>query len=95
MLSAGLFLYVDEGEALRIHLDYVTPAFRDLKNARFAYEAFDQRFADGQARRFIVRPDTAEMRAYFLKVGFRSVAGRKDGELERPIPFSGARASGR
>lgn len=96
MQSAGLFLYVDEGEALRIHLDYVTPAFRDLKNARFAYEAFDARFADGQARRFVVRPDTAEMRSYFLKVGFRPTGGSQEGDLERPIPPSGgARASGR
>jgi hypothetical protein len=89
MLSAGLFLYADEGESLRIHLDYVTPAFRDLKNARFAYGAFDRQFADGVARRFVVRPDTAEMRAYFLKVGFEPGGG---GELVRPIPL-GPRAA--
>ncbi len=86
MLSAGLFLYVDEGDALRIQLDYVTPAFRDLKNAHFAYEAFDKRFADGSARRFVVHPDTPEMRNYFLKVGFSPRRDGAPGELERPIP---------
>jgi len=85
MLSAGLFLYADEGERLRIHLDYVTPAYRDLKNARFAYSAFDRQFTDGVARRFVVRPDTPEMRAYFLKVGFRP---GHEGQLERPIPIN-------
>jgi hypothetical protein len=84
MLSAGLFVYTEEGRSLRIHLDYVTPPFRDLKNARFAYAEFDRRFANLHADRFIVTPDTDEMRAYFARVGFTPLADDPT-TLARPI----------
>lgn len=85
MLSAGLLVYTVEGDALRIHLDYVTPPFRDLKNARFAYAELDRRFHDSPATRYIVTPPSREMAAYFRKVGFRPMASDPT-TLERPIP---------
>jgi hypothetical protein len=84
MLSAGLFIYSEEGDALRIHLDYVTPAFRDLRNSRFAYHEFDRRFAESPVRRFIVTPPSPEMASYYRRMGFFDSAA-EPGLLERPI----------
>lgn len=84
MLSAGLFVYTEEGRSLRIHLDYVTPSFRDLRNARFAYAEFERRFADSTAERFIVQPATNEMRNYFRRIGFSPVVGDPT-TFERPM----------
>lgn len=85
MLSAGLIVYTVEGDALRIHLDYVTPPFRDLKNARFAYAELDRRFHDSPATRYVVTPPSQEMAAYYRRVGFRPLASDPT-TLERPIP---------
>jgi hypothetical protein len=85
MLSAGLIVYTVEGDALRIHLDYVTPPFRDLKNARFAYAELDRRFHESPATRYVVRPPSREMAAYYRKMGFKPMPTDPT-TLERPIP---------
>jgi len=78
LVSTGLFVYTKDGkdgQDLRIHLDYVTPEFRDLRSARFAYSEFDRRFPEGGPRRFLVEPPSAEMAAYYRRVGFTPIAG--------------------
>lgn len=85
MLSTGVFIYTQDGDALRIHLDYVTPAFRDLRNARFTYAEFDRRLAGTGARRFVVLSPTAEMASYYARNGFNPAPDLGLGALERPI----------
>ena len=83
MLSSGLFLYREDPatHAIVIVLDYVTPKFRDLKNARFAYAELPRMVDSAVFRRCLVRPATDEMRRYFLRFGFVPVAEGADGML--------------
>lgn len=88
MVSVGLFLYREEADngALVIAVDYVTPRFRDLRNARFAYRELPRRIDTTRFRRCRVTPATAEMRRYFLRLGF---APEADGGLALPLTAVG------
>lgn len=83
MVSAGLFLYLERGRDLEIVLDYVTPDYRDLKNAHFAYGELDKRIDASRFDRFVVRPGTRQMQGYFTRMGFRPSA--EPGVFERPL----------
>lgn len=85
MVSTGVFIYTQEGDALRIHLDYVTPTFRDFRNARFMYAELDKRLAGTGARRFVVLSPNAEMASYYARNGFTPAPDLGPGALARPI----------
>lgn len=73
MVSVGLFLYREDpaDQTLVIVIDYVTPRYRDLANARFAYRELGRRVDTARFVRCRVTPSNAQMRRYFLRLGFR------------------------
>ena len=85
MVSVGLFLYREDpaAQAITIAVDYVTPRFRDLRNARFAYRELPRRIDTTRFAECRVTPSNAQMRRYFMRLGFRE--GRETTELALPL----------
>lgn len=85
MVSVGLFLYREDpaARAITIAVDYVTPRFRDLRNARFAYRELPRRIDTTRFAECRVTPSNAQMRRYFMRLGFRE--GRETTELALPL----------
>ncbi|MGI9648378.1 MAG: hypothetical protein ACR2OI_07640 [Acidimicrobiia bacterium] len=74
MVPAGLFICdVDGSETMRVQLDYVIPAYRDLKVSRFLYSSDSTIFADPHITHVESPPGTAKHRQYLEGVGFRPV----------------------
>lgn len=70
LLPVGLFIYTAEGETINIHLDYVAPDYRDLKNARYLYN-IQQKFAElKNVTRFAAVSRSAGHTAYLTRLGF-------------------------
>ena len=88
MVSVGLFLYREDPDAraIVIAIDYVTPRFRDLRNARFAYRELPRRIDTTRFAQCRVTPSNAQMRRYFLRLGFRE--GPLGAELALPLEVS-------
>lgn len=88
MMPAGLFVYerTATGE-LRVLLDYVVPAHRDLKNGRWMFrQGLDELFPEGPTR-VVTEGGSPEHRRYLKRIGFKpcgedryclETAGRKD-----------------
>lgn len=71
MMPVGIFIYrALEGGNLWIDLDYVIPAYRDLKNARFLYSEGVEQCARGGCALFITKTEIAAHYRYLLKIGF-------------------------
>lgn len=79
-LPVGLFVYEDgaeEGEWV-VLLDYVVPAYRDLRNARWLFrEAADALVSRG-ARRLVADGGSGAHRRYLEKLGFKTCDHRAD-----------------
>lgn len=84
MLSVGLFVYEARGETLQVHLDYVIPDYRDLRNARFAYEDQREGFLDAGYRHYRATSTTNAHNRYLQRVGFR-LSVDDPSQMERPI----------
>jgi hypothetical protein len=84
MLSVGLFVYEERGEVLQVHLDYVIPDYRDLRNAHFAYEDQREGFLEAGYRQYQTTSKTNAHSRYLQRVGFRVSAGDPS-QMERPI----------
>ncbi|MBI5243621.1 MAG: hypothetical protein HY922_08045 [Elusimicrobia bacterium] len=76
LMPVGLFVCEgQDGGILRIHLDYVIPEYRDLRNARYLYSAQAGLFKEEGFREFRVRPGSPAFEAYLKKLGFGPAAG--------------------
>ena len=84
MLSVGLFVYEERGETLQVHLDYVIPDYRDLRNARFAYEDQQEGFLEAGYTHYRATCKTNAHSRYLQRVGFR-VSADDPSLMERPI----------
>lgn len=85
MLPVGLFVYKPEGEkAVRIHLDYVVPEYRDHKNARYLYDSQAGNFWNQGFRTFRIKAGSGQVGDYLRKMGF-SPSEEDPGSLEKPI----------
>lgn len=74
MVPAGLFICdFDGSETAQVQLDYVIPAYRDLKVARFLYSPNSAIFANPQVTHLESPPGTSKYRAYLERMGFRPV----------------------
>ena len=71
MVSVGLFIYSEHGTRIEIHLDYVVPNYRDLKNAHFAYDRHIDRFVAAGFREAQTRSTVPEHQKYLRRVGFQ------------------------
>ena len=75
MVPAGLFICdIDDSDTVRVQLDYVIPAYRDMKVSRFLYSSSSSIFADPRITHVESPPGTPQHRAYLERVGFSSVA---------------------
>jgi hypothetical protein len=76
LMPVGLFICEGQGaEALRIHLDYVIPEYRDLRNARYLYSAQAGLFKEQGFQEFRVTVGSPEFESYVKKLGFTPVTG--------------------
>lgn len=79
MVPAGLFICDFDGSNTgQMQLDYVIPAYRDLKVARFLYSPNSAIFADPRVTHLESSPGTPAYRAYLERMGFKPVT-REDG----------------
>ena len=65
----GLFVCEPEGDSLLIHLDYVIPAYRDLRGAAHFYATWDPTL-HGNFRELCARTEVAAHAKYLKKMGF-------------------------
>jgi hypothetical protein len=76
MVPAGLFICdLDGSETMQVQLDYVIPAYRDLKVSRFLYSSNSSIFADPHITHVESPPGTAKHRQYLEGLGFRRIVG--------------------
>ena len=74
LMPVGLFVYEAAGkDTVRIHVDYVAPEYRDLRNAHFLYSAQAGLLTDQGFARFEVRPESKAFESYVSKLGFAPV----------------------
>jgi len=70
MVPAGLFIgRVCGDDSIQVELDYVVPAYRDFRVARFLYSVRSGVFTSGR-RRIWTRPGSREHVDYFRRLGF-------------------------
>jgi hypothetical protein len=78
MVPAGLFICdLDGSDTVRVALDYVIPAYRDMKVGRFLYSSSSSIFADPHITHVESPPGTAEHRKYLERIGFQPATGRE------------------
>ena len=77
MIPVGLIIYTEEPQGVvRIHLDYVTPDYRDMKSAAFLYKSvLKDRLADRGFTTVEAAPYNDNFELYLQKVGYVQVKG--------------------
>jgi hypothetical protein len=76
LMPVGLFVCEKQDpEALRIHLDYVIPEYRDLRNARYLYSTQAGLFKEQGFKEFRVIAGSPAFESYVKKLGFAAVPG--------------------
>jgi hypothetical protein len=84
MVPAGLFICdFDGSETGQLQLDYVIPAYRDLKVAHFLYSPSSSIFADPRITHLESPPGTRQYREYLVRMGFTKVAGEDGRDVYR------------
>jgi len=72
MAVAGLFLaHREEGNVLKVGLDYVIPEYRDFKNGKYVYLRLRDRFIKAGFTRVITEGNSVEYIKYLEKLGFK------------------------
>ncbi len=80
---AGLFLGQKNGEgALKVSLDYVTPAFRDFKNGRFVYRHLNDKFINQGITKLVADDSSPQHAKYLRSIGFQKA---NDGTFEKNL----------
>lgn len=78
IVPVGFFIYeaLDDG-SMQIHLDYVRPKFRDLKNSKFI---FDQKLDEFRKKykRIVVHSTVKQHQKYLQKMGFVSSSEKEN-----------------
>jgi hypothetical protein len=84
LMPVGLFVYEEQTPAVRIHLDYVTPEYRDLKNARYLYSSQAGRLRQEGFSEFLVKAESEAFEGYVRQLGFAPKPG-EPGAYSRAI----------
>lgn len=71
-LPAGVIIGEPSGSELMVHLDYVTPAYRDSQIARWMFGPGRRIFTEAGFTRLVTSASTAQHRNYLDLMGFRS-----------------------
>ncbi|MCF6365669.1 MAG: hypothetical protein L3J35_05640 [Bacteroidales bacterium] len=71
MAVAGIFLaHKIDKKTLKVGLDFVVPAYRDYKNAKFVYGRLRNNFIEDGIEQIIVFPQSYNHVKYLKKIGF-------------------------
>ncbi len=70
LAPVGLVVYEQVEDAVDIHVDYVTPAYRDFQNGHFLYDAETSFFRDRGVRTLRSRTEVGEHQRYLREMGF-------------------------
>ncbi len=72
MAVAGLYLaHREEGNVLKVGLDYVIPEYRDFKNGKYVYLRLKDRFIDAGFKRVLAEGKSKQYIKYLKKLGFK------------------------
>ncbi|MBT8165415.1 MAG: hypothetical protein HKO63_01670 [Acidimicrobiia bacterium] len=78
MVPTGLFICdLDGTDTAKVQLDYVIPAYRDLKVARFLYSASSAIFADPTITHVESPPGTRQYNEYLVRMGYEKATNRE------------------
>ena len=68
---AGVFLaHREEGDVLRVGLDYVLPQYRDFKNGRYIYNRLKNLFINDGYKKVVATGSSKKYSLYLKKIGF-------------------------
>ncbi len=77
MAVAGLFLaHREEGNVLKVGLDYVIPEYRDFKNGKYVYLRLRDRFTKAGFTKVVTEGNSIEYIKYLEKLGFKEDENR-------------------
>ena len=93
-VPAGLFICdLGEGDTAVVQLDYVIPAYRDLKVGRFLYSASSSVFNNPRINRVLSPPGSPQHSAYLERMGYHKTTG-EDGEPVYELRVSDLKSRG-
>lgn len=81
LAPVGLVVYEQLDDVVDVHVDYVTPAYRDFQNGRFLYDTETSFFRDRGVQWLRSRTEVTEHQRYLREMGF--VADADDPTLFR------------
>lgn len=71
MAVAGLYLaHREDGDVLKVGLDYVIPEYRDFKNGKYVYLRLKDKFIDAGFTKVMAEGNSIEYIKYLEKLGF-------------------------
>lgn len=73
MQAAGLFIYRQEGERAAVDIDYVAPAYRDMRTANWFFGEGLEHLRQRGIKTLEARSSVESHERYLKKVGFRHV----------------------
>jgi hypothetical protein len=82
---AGLVIYVEEGQVVRIHLDYVLPMYRDLRGAKFYLSNMAPIWRERGMKKLLSPASGATHRGYLERLGFSRSAPQGPSWYERDL----------
>lgn len=82
---AGLVVYQEDEEEVRIHLDYVLPMYRDLRCAKFFLEKMAPIWRGRGMKKLLSPAAGATHRDYLKRLGFRLAAPQGRSWYERSL----------
>jgi len=75
MKVAGVFLaHREDGDVLKVGLDYVIPEYRDYKNGKFIYQRLRPDFVRRGFKRVVAPASNPKYASYLKKLGFKKDA---------------------
>lgn len=85
MAVAGLYLaHREDGNVLKVGLDYVIPDYRDFKNGKYVYLRLKDKFIEQGFTKVMTEGNSIEYIKYLEKLGFKEDSnGMFEKELER------------
>ena len=82
---AGLVVYEEAADEVRIHLDYVLPSYRDLRCARFFLEKMAPIWREQGISRMLSPAAGATHQDYLKRLGFRRAVPQGQSWFERAL----------
>ncbi len=83
MAVAGIFLaHREDGNILKVGLDYVIPEYRDFKNGKYVYDHLVDNFKKEGFEKIVSQKGTPKHMKYLKKLGFRE---NENGLFEKEI----------